>query len=352
IGAPLPMTRPYFFAQGEQVTFDVASMTFSSSIVQSSSEPASTSNGIDGAKETDADSMPVLTIYQDMAVLAPPTSASMSSAYSYESNLRHLRLQWGVPSGELAAATASPFGMQIAPFGQGPQGAGFLVWQNATLDPTTQTYRPQSIPEGSVPQLWPQVVLTKLPGNSAASATGPVVVLEAITLRASDAADQPDSLYGTTAAAIGGSLFDSVAGRPRVFPQDHLTVVLRPSAICFPSPSDPGTLVTPHPIGSTPPDLLANLGTRVKDAVTACLPVGRYGISVVYPDGQAWTVPNEAGACSGTEGATDYTNLTCTSQPRPVLYSQGSRAVVEVVAAQDRSYCLANPPPAACGASQ
>ena len=72
-----------------------------------------------------------------------------------------------------------------------------------------------------------------------------------------------------------------------------------------------------------------------------CLPKGRYAINVVYPDGQAWTVPNESGACSGSEGSTNYLAqpLTCTLKPRPVLYSQGNRAVVEIVGPTDPTNC-------------
>ena len=59
-------------------------------------------------------------------------------------------------------------------------------------------------------------------------------------------------------------------------------------------------------------------------------------INVVYPDGQAWTVPNEAGACSAVEGSTDWTDLTCTIQPRPIVRLAGNRrAVVEAVAASN-----------------
>jgi hypothetical protein len=67
--------------------------------------------------------------------------------------------------------------------------------------------------------------------------------------------------------------------------------------------------------------------------------VGRYAINVVYPDAQAWTVPNEAGGCSAAEGPTNYGALTCATQPRPILYSQGTRAVVEVVPASDPNAC-------------
>jgi hypothetical protein len=69
------------------------------------------------------------------------------------------------------------------------------------------------------------------------------------------------------------------------------------------------------------------------------LPKGRYEINVVYPDGQAWTVPNEAGACSGDEGSTNYTGLTCTLKARPILQSQGNRAVVEIVGPTNPANC-------------
>jgi hypothetical protein len=85
-----------------------------------------------------------------------------------------------------------------------------------------------------------------------------------------------------------------------------------------------------------------------------CLPQGRYAVNVVYPDGQAWTVPNEAGSCAGpnsSEGATLYTAMppTCASKPRPILYSQGNRAVVEIVGPSDPSHCQgAQAVPAVC----
>jgi hypothetical protein len=162
------------------------------------------------------------------------------------------------------------------------------------------------------------------------------------------------------------------SNQPVVFTQDHLTVALRPSVICFNSlfdatnPDKRGTLVTPYssndsadypkPYTDTsivPEDLLhidptsgrATVSNLVKDVAYGCLPTGRYAINVVYPDGQAWTVPNEAGACSGTEGSTDWGNLTCTIKPRPVLHSQGPRAIVEVVAATDPNNCKNPGPP-------
>jgi len=80
-------------------------------------------------------------------------------------------------------------------------------------------------------------------------------------------------------------------------------------------------------------------------AIQGCLPTGRYSINVVYPDGQAWTVPNEIGACTGQatgEGDTLWNDspITCTVQgTRDVLRSQGPRAVVEVTPAMNAAHC-------------
>ena len=151
--------------------------------------------------------------------------------------------------------------------------------------------------------------------------------------------------------------------------QDHVTALVRPAAICI----DPnhielgGQLVTPHlqsvfPPGDTfetkqphvfDPSITSNPQlatiTNGQQAVEACLPPGRYGINVVYPTGQAWTTPNEAGRCAAAEGETIVTSDpgTCSVQSRPVLYSQGTRAVVEIV--NDPHYCVGtHAVPAAC----
>ncbi len=82
--------------------------------------------------------------------------------------------------------------------------------------------------------------------------------------------------------------------------------------------------------------------TKCGPAIPGCLPKGRYAINVVYPDGQAWTVPNEAGACTGAatgEGTTNWNEATCTMQRRPVIQSQGPRAVVEIVGPTNPQNC-------------
>jgi hypothetical protein len=209
-------------------------------------------------------------------------------------------------------------------------------------------------------------------------------------------ATDSDSLYTTVATSVGilnpSTPFVDNTGNPRVFTQDHITALLRPATICFNTLFDPnnsdkrGNIVTPFLFGETtdatpkenvpivPVDLLTNgdparfqVTNLVKapsgwqpgtpPAIQGCLPKGRYAINVVYPDGQAWTVPNEAGACTGVatgEGTTNWTEAipTCTLQKRDVVRSQGPRAVVEIVGPDDPKNCkvgAAVPPvPAIC----
>lgn len=307
---------------------------------------------------------------------------------------------------ELPVAVAQPFHFQLLPVaGDTPAGQGaFSVWQDGIFNPKEGAYDPLFIPEGQgIPQLWPEVILSKLiddPGHTLdpasltvqGSATAPAVVIQGITLLTSPqngpfGSPAPDTLLNTIVAGgavlPSSSLFEpssgfASAGRPVVYSQTELTVALRPSVVCYGHLFDGsidhrGVLVTPYQFGpvassstSGPPtttgpivvpDLLDNgqvygsgatparaqLGGLVSGVQYGCLPTGRYGISVVYPDGQAWTVPNEAGACTASEGSTDYavSPPTCTLQPRPTIHSQGPRAVVEITPATDPDHCVA-----------
>lgn len=434
IGKVLTNTRPYCFVQGLVPT--AAGASFVLNQAQSSDQPyGGDATGIAGATElttikSNADEkyyMPILTIPADIHTFAPPTNPLMSGqpgADKFEfggkdskgnmlSGLPHIRLRWAGSDAQLAAATKTPYNMQISPFTGDETGGGFRVWEAAWLNPngkladgsTGPIYQSQYIPDSSpsnsiapTPYLWPLVVLAKLapdpthttdPASLQAQgdAKNPVVVMQGITLWGG--ADKPtptgttdnDSVYQTVASAnaILGNVHNYIGadGQPVIFHQDHLTVALRPAAICFNTLFDAnnsdkrGELVTPYlfsdsadtmPVSSTPVvplDLLNNgdpgrvqANTLVKAPAGAmsgtppanqgCLPQGRYAINVVYPTGQAWTIPNEAGACTGDttgEGATNWGALSCKIQPRAVIESQGPRAVVEVVAPTDPNNC-------------
>jgi hypothetical protein len=380
LGATLGMTRPYFYPGGMSVSFDPGQGTFTATETQNSSTAAT------GVPAADKNYAPILTIPQDLQVLAAPVNGmDPKNVNHFESSLPRLVLHGGLPAAELPPALLPPFHFQLG----GKNTGAFTVWQDALFDNGKEKWVAQDIPEGNgIPSMWPLVVLTKLIDDPTrtldpssitqqGSPTAPVVIMQGITLLGGDGMDaiQPDTLFNTAQAEAFGLLFNTNTGQPTIFTQDHLTVVLRPAAICFntlfdaTNPDKRGTLVTPHITGQSadltnpssqpivPPTVLqgSQLSSLVSGLVQGCIPTGRYAVNVVYPDGQAWTVPNEAGACSAVEGATDYQKLSCTLKPRPILYSQGTRAVVEVVAATDKTHCLATTPspappapPAAC----
>ena len=178
---------------------------------------------------------------------------------------------------------------------------------------------------------------------------GPIVVIQGITLL-------DDSLARTIAGPVPAAPTTSAL-------RDHVTVLVRPAALCF----DPrridvgGLLVTPHLTGRSADsnetgekplfDAKGVAGQRqVREIKQGCLPKGRYAITLVYPTGQAWTVPNEIGGCARSEGPRIARGeiSSCGVKPRSVLLSQGARAVLEIVAPQDPSACADNPVPAAC----
>jgi hypothetical protein len=428
LGQSLPLTRPYAYAQGLSMALSSDNLTLTPTVAQSSDKPMTDPSTIPGTAESDPfllpNYAPILTIHQDVGALgAPPTdladlvSSGQADANLFELVLPHINLVFGVAPPELKTATATgptdPFRFQLGTDATAGQGM-FTVFQNQYFDPAAQLWRPLFIPEGVVPMLWPEVILSKLvdsgpehtsdPASLTAQGSpgNPVVIMQGITFLAAPQVNptgggnaQGDTLFNTVAAQGIAQTTSFVPdstdtllnpdGTPHVFQQDHLTVGLRPVVICFnhlfdnPAAIDPrGTIVTPQsgaaqanvavnppPRASVVPLDLLNNGSVVQNDSTGnpnakgltgqqlryqatglvnsiqygCLPKGRYAINVVYPDGQAWTVPNEAGACSGTEGQTDYGGLTCTIKPRPVLYSQGNRAVVEIVGPSNPQNC-------------
>jgi hypothetical protein len=367
LGQALALPRPYFYPSGAEVPFANSPVTAE---VGPPLLDGGTPRPDQGSVESDPNYAPVLTIPQDIEVYAPPNVPNKVNVDNFQYRFPHLTLKAGVAPSEAASAVKPPLHFQLPSSGT----SKISVWQNASYNAATGEWTPLNIPEGNgVPQLWPLVVLTKLvddpthtvdpssltqQGSETATLNSPVVVLQGITLLG-------DSLYDTIQAAgsSSSSMFDP-SGRPVVFPQGHLTVLLRPNVICFDGlydnsrPDKRGTLVTPYLLGlsadqptGTPATAIVSASVLTNPsiaalvnppAVTACLPVGRYAINVVYPDGQAWTVPNESGSCTGREGTTDYTSLTnptCTIEHRSVLRSQGTRAVVEITKTTDPNHC-------------
>jgi len=342
IGSLVPFTRPYFHPEG--------------------------ADQIERAETSDANptgnpyAVPIVAMTQDARILAPPSAPTPQTLAAYQASFRSVKLVWGVTDAEAATATdpREPFDLQLPPLP--PRGnGGLLVFA-----------RGGSIPENpAVPDLWPQVAFVKLaddplrradpqslvvqgtPEESAVTGKPmrPIVVIQGITL-------VDDSLARTIAGPVPQTATTAAL-------RDHVTALVRPAALCF----DPrrvdvgGLLVTPHLTGRSAdasetgekPLFDAAAVTRqriVREVRVGCLPKGRYAISLVYPTGQAWTVPNEIGGCARLEGevAARGDLFSCSGKPRPVLVSQGARAVLEIVGPrpEDEATCAENPVPEAC----
>jgi hypothetical protein len=347
IGSVIPFTRPYFHPiDSEGVGAEVVG--------------AAKTSGANPAGDPLA--VPIIAMTQDARILAAPKNATPQTLTAYQQSFRSVKLLWGVAPGEVESATSEsdPFDLQLAPLP--PEGnGGLLVFSRGV-----------PIAENPlVPDLWPQVAFVKLaddpfrrsdPQSLVVQGTpeetlvtgkppGPVVIIQGITLL-------DDSLARTIAGPVPAA--PSTAAL-----RDHVTVLVRPAALCF----DPrgidagGLLVTPHFTARSadaseagekplfdPKNVLKN--RIVREIRQGCLPKGRYAITLVYPTGQAWTVPNEMGGCARAEGVVAPSGdiSTCTTKRRPVLLSQGARAVLEVVDArpEDQATCDAHPVPDVC----
>jgi hypothetical protein len=339
LGVPLELTRPYAYPEGaEQVP-----------------EPLETPQNPSG----DPLYVPVVRMTQDHRVLAPPTNKFDDRIIaSFQNSFVSMRLNYAVPPNEFATAAdpALPFHFQITP----PPAGGLHVFSNGT----------QEIPEGEgIRELFPFVVFTKLeedPDRSRdpqslrvqGNEERPIVLILGVVLA-------EDSILQTAAAPPP----------PRPGPDtlvDHFTTLVRPAAICLDArrPQEGGLLVTPYlqaasadPSEGTKalfdPALVSRnpLAKRlIRDTVQGCLPLGRYAINIVYPTGQAWTLPNETGSCAKLEGQVSFGEpgslpfclQSRTTPPRSVLLSQGTRAVLEIVPADNPQHCVQNPVPVVC----
>lgn len=343
IGATVPFTRPYFYPEGAEVL------------------PPPTSS--DANKTGEPTSVPIVAMTQDVQILAPPKNVTAQTIAAYQSSFRATKLLWGVARGEEEAAVdkSGPFGLQLPalpPTGNG----GLLVFSRGV-----------AIPENpGIADLWPQVALVKLADDpfhradpqglvfqgtpEEQNVTGkppkPIVVIQGITLL-------DDNLLASTLPAVPTSPTTASL-------RDHVTVLLRPAALCFDwKRVDRGALlVAPHFTGRSADstetgekplfDAAAVKNIRgVRDVREACLPTGRYAMVAAYPTGQVWTVPNEIGGCAQAEGSITgaSTPTRCGAKDRPVLLSQGARGVLEIVAAtseEGKAHCAAKPVPQEC----
>jgi hypothetical protein len=342
VGSVLPIPRPYFYING--VTGPAAS-------------PMPTTANPDGG----VDYVPAVTMAQDIQILAQPLTITPANVMTFQNSLVSMSFLAGVPQSELSAAIdpSGPFQFQLTPE---DDAQSLFVWTDGT-----------KIPENSlVDNLLPQVVFSKLIDDPThihdpqsiiqqVPPVGPIVVILAVNMGPEtsllDLLDYTNVKPGPD-AAVG-----------------QVNTLVRPLAVCVDPthPENGATIATPFLMGQPAggggdggPVALFNetaiiaaltpiFGT-INPIVPGCIPPGRYAANFVYPTGEAWTVPNESGSCAAGEGpltmsSASPTGWVCANDagtPRDVLYSQGTRAVLEVTETQGSAICAANPVPAAC----
>jgi hypothetical protein len=343
VGSVLPIPRPYFYASG-------------------ATGPASSSNATPANPSGSPDYVPAVKMAQDIQILAqPPMSAtSPATVTAFQDSLASMKLLAGVPMNELSTATSSsgPFQFQLS---AATDARSLYSWTDGT-----------SIPESTLlSNLLPQVVFTKLiddPNHTLdpqsiiqqTPPTGPIVVVLGLTLGPTDNLLDLVS-YGITAPGPAAAT-------------DHITALIRPAAVCV-DPTNPeqgATLVLPHTTGisadpntSGPQPLfdinavlaaLTPIFGKVNGPVVGCLPPGRYAPNLIYPTGQAWTVPNESGSCAPAEGSLVMSSASPTGAAcggdggigRDVLFSQGTRGVLEILEVSGSETCKSHPVPPVC----
>lgn len=321
LGRVIPFTRPYFHPDGSELTLD--------------------RQASDGNPSGNPLAVPVVTMPQDAQILAFPAKPSADAIAKYQSSFTSVKLSWGVPDPEVSTASLDPFGLQLPPLPSAGKG-GLLVYSRGV-----------GIPENAaVAALWPQIAFVKLADAPVQGTESPTLVFQG-TPEETNVTGKPMKpmvvIQGLTLFddALGKTLVGAVPTSPSTnVLRDHVTALVRPAAICLdPRRSDlGGLLVTPHLTGQSadstesgqkplfdPAAVMSQ--PLVRDLRQGCLPKGRYAMTLVYPTGQTWTVPNEAGTCAASEGTVLglTTPTSCSIKKRPVLLSQGARAVLEIV---------------------
>jgi len=247
-----------------------------------------------------------------------------------EQSFLRVRLGAGVPPTEVEAASNRPFSLPV-------RNAPALIYTREDVDGNGTIDAADHVPDSTfLPSLYPMAVFAKIPKSQSRTVSGPVVISQGLTIYKdiANTASAPTDLRDPSAEAI---------------------VAVRPSAICL-DPLDvtkPGVIVISHDTDKSGNRIVADeaalkaaLSAKFKrpmDLAYGCLPTGAYAMNVVYPTGQAWTTPNEAGVCAASEQPA--TADTCGARPR--LGSQ--TAVLAITAPSDPSYCSAHPTPSTCG---
>ena len=264
-----------------------------------------------------------------------------------ESEFIRIKLTAGVPTDEIDAAAVSPFFMPV----KNPAATLFMTVEDANRDGVVDNK--DSVPESTlVPSLYPLAVFSKLlKGDKLHGQTQPRVIIQGLTLYKNLLLTSSKLPTKDPTDPSKFVVFKSL--------EPEVLVALRPAAICV-DPRDTsqnGVLLLSRQKAQSGDPVLANEDAvkqglqrqfgRPFDIAYGCLPTGTYAMNLVYPTGQAWTLPNEAGVC--TEGETlssDGKKCVAGDVSRRRLVSQD--VMLTVAPGADAAYCKANPTPKVC----
>ena len=112
----LTLPRPYFYPIGAESAFDAANpATFQVGPPLANGSLPTPDMGSADLKPLNPHYAPVLTIPQDLLVLAPPATVNQANVDNYEASFPRLVLEGGLPASEqtIATATSQPFHFQL-----------------------------------------------------------------------------------------------------------------------------------------------------------------------------------------------------------------------------------------------
>jgi hypothetical protein len=284
-----------------------------------------------------------------------PTTVVMPSDFQFdmfgadENAFIRIEMTAGVRPEEIEAASVSPFYMPVK-----PPPAFFFVVEDVNRDGKydAQDHVPDSV---LLPSLYPLSLFTRLAdGQKLVGQSRPRVILQGLTLYKS-------LLETAVVKPMDPDPMNPMPTMPFQGADTKAVVALRPATVCI-DPIDtakPGVLVVSHETDKLGTKILANeQGVRDSlarqfgrpfEIVYGCLPEGQYAMNLVYPTGQAWTLPNEGGVCAALEPQTsDGAKCRSATSERARLASQD--ALLTIGPPGDPAYCAANPTPAQCKA--
>ncbi|HWL87678.1 MAG TPA: hypothetical protein VNO21_17860 [Polyangiaceae bacterium] len=292
-GLPMPTDRPIFYSK---------------SVVDQTAVPQS--SALDVRMPADF----------QLATVDPTDPAALEASFI------RVHLGAGVAPAEVDAASKNPFFLPVT-------GNPFLLYTREDVDHNGVIDGADHVFDSALPSLYPSAFFAKIP-TPGTTAPSPVAISPGLTI------------YKDVVSTAG-------AAADLTVPSAEAIVAVRPATICLDplNVTKPGALVVTHQTDKAGNRIIADeaaLKTALKaqfgrqmDIVYGCLPIGAYAMNLLYPSGQAWTTPNEAGHCAATE---PQVGTTCGT--RPLLVSQS--AVLEIVAPGDAGYCTTHPVPGAC----